>query len=410
MSPLLRQPILILILFSLLLKVHPLEARNADLTSERLGAQITAAQRSFVVVVSQPVAAPPADGKRAKPRRLVGCGVVLDRQGHLLTTSTVVQNARRVTVIPFQREPMLADVIGVDPLWDLAVLRLPSGVVPEVPMGNSDSLQTGAWVTLLAANYGTGPVASLGVLTGRSDYPEGLGGEVLRVYAPIRPGDSGAVLLNDRGEAVGIVSATLETSDQEDHPNTRLDPLLARRGGALSDYVEGIAIPMNDAISAAWQVIERGAANRGFLGVTVQPLSPQLARTLGLEIGLGAYVVDLAEGGPAAEAGVLVGDVIVALDGQPVQGLRGMHRWAVESNPGDQREMTVLAGGEHRTVTVQIGDAAKFMNELLPEFSLDPGSLPPGRTSVRRNELEGEVELLKARLEELEAQLQKLER
>ncbi|MCK4546820.1 MAG: trypsin-like peptidase domain-containing protein [Candidatus Eisenbacteria sp.] len=387
-------------------------ADDAGFAAEHLGEQIAAAQHSIVVVISQPQVSGHGLDERARPRRLVGCGVVVDGQGHLLTTASVVQSARRVMVIPMDGKPIPGEVIGVDPALDLAVVRLPSGAVPGVAVGNSDSLQTGAWVALLAAGHGSGPMISLGVLTGRSELPMGYCGEVLRIYAPIRPGDSGAVLLNEKGEAVGIVSATLEIPSRSGDSGERRRDAPRGCAWALGDYVDGIAIPMNDALSAAWEVIERGPIHRGFLGVTVQQLSPRLKEVLGLESGLGAYVLRVVDGGPAAEAGIRMGDVIVGVDGGSLADLGGFHRWVVEASPGDRRQITVVAGGQRRDLAVRIGDSAQFVHEFLPGFTLQPGwsTSSLAATSVRRNELEGEVDLLKIRLEELERRLEQLDR
>jgi len=246
--------------------VHPVE---------HMGETLAAAERSFVLIISEPQGGGDRTKAPGRARRLVGCGIALDAAGYVLTTSSVVEAARNVTVVPVSGGPLLGHVIGVDPLWDVAVIQVPGGMVPGVPMGDSDSLAAGAWVTMLGSDYGSGPVACLGVVTGRVPTRPEWGGEVLRVFAPIRPGDTGAVLLDERGVAVGMVSATLDGSGGI----VRRTPKTRRRA-ALSNYVEGIAIPMNEALTAAWQLIEKGPIDRGYLGVQIQSLTHPLAASL----------------------------------------------------------------------------------------------------------------------------------
>jgi len=350
------------------------------------------------------VAEAPDRGKGLKARALVGCGMVLDGEGHLLTTSSVVRNATVVTVIPPSGDALRATVIGTDPLWDLAVVRLPAGRLPGVLVGDSDSLRTGAWVTLLGSGFGSGPVASLGVVTGRALPALEPGADVLRVYAPIRPGDSGAMLLNGNGEVVGIVSATLETSPGE------LDSSLPQRTRALRDYVEGIAVPMNQALAAAWDLIERGPVRRGFLGVRIRAVAPPLAERMGLEPGLGAFVVGVVEGSPASETGIWPGDIILKVDGTPVRDLMQLHRWVLESPPGTERQLTLLHAGRPRVVSVRTADCSPFQDQIAPRYALEPGSPGPTSDEVRRKTLAAEVAILKARLADLERQVEHLDR
>lgn len=383
--------------------------------SQHLSERIAEAQQSFVLIVAEaPVLAHPErrlpGSVHVKARRLVGCGVVLDAEGHVLTTSSVVQNARSVTAIPVTGQPVRGDVIGADPLWDLAVVRVPRGSMPEALVGNSDSLRTGSWVMLLGADFGTGPLASLGLITGRAQSPVSWGGDVLTVYAPIRPGDSGAVLLNGSGEVVGIVAATVEGPSEMWVTRESQFPSVPRRTRALRGYVEGIAIPINQALAAAWDVIERGPIPRGFLGVTIRNVAGRMTEMLDLEPGEGAYVVGVVEGGPASVGGIRPGDVIFEMDGAAVLDPRVLHRRVVESLPGTVRQVAFFRAGKRRVASVRIGDYASQLYDRSPDPSPNPEWTALDLTEIRRRALTAEVRLLKARLAELESRVQSLDR
>jgi serine protease Do len=242
----------------------------------------------------------PGPRQKQLPQRSLGSGFVIDTDGYILTNNHVVENADEIVVRLDNEQEHKATLVGKDPKTDLALLKIDnvSGLT-AVPLGDSDTLRVGEWVMAIGNPFGldhsvtSGIVSAKGRFIGAGNYDD-----YIQTDAAINPGNSGGPLLNLRGEVVGINSA-----------------IFSRTGGNIGI---GFAIPVNLAKELVPQLREKGKVTRGWLGVLIQKVTPEIAESLGLEQAHGALVADVVASGPAAAAGVKVGDVIVEFDGHPV--------------------------------------------------------------------------------------------
>ncbi len=242
----------------------------------------------------------PGPRQRQQPQRSLGSGFVIDPEGYILTNNHVVENADEIVVRLDNEQEHKATLVGKDPKTDLALLKIDgaSGLT-AVSLGDSDTLRVGEWVMAIGNPFGldhsvtSGIVSAKGRFIGAGNYDD-----YIQTDAAINPGNSGGPLLNLRGEVVGINSA-----------------IFSRTGGNIGI---GFAIPVNLAKELVPQLRERGKVTRGWLGVLIQKVTPEIAESLGLDQARGALVADVVANGPAAAAGVKVGDVIVEFDGHAV--------------------------------------------------------------------------------------------
>lgn len=242
----------------------------------------------------------PRQRQQQQPQRSLGSGFVIDPAGYILTNNHVVENAEEIVVRLDNEQEHKATLVGKDPKTDLALLKI-EGVsgLTAVPLGDSDTLRVGEWVMAIGNPFGldhsvtSGIVSAKGRFIGAGNYDD-----YIQTDAAINPGNSGGPLLNLRGEVVGINSA-----------------IFSRTGGNIGI---GFAIPVNLAKELVPQLRDKGKVTRGWLGVLIQKVTPEIAESLGLEQARGALVADVVASGPAAAAGVKVGDVIVEFDGHPV--------------------------------------------------------------------------------------------
>ncbi len=238
--------------------------------------------------------------QRQLPQRSLGSGFVIDTEGYILTNNHVVENADEIVVRLDNEQELKATVVGKDPKTDMALLKIEgaSGLT-AVALGDSDTLRVGEWVMAIGNPFGldhsvtSGIVSAKGRFIGAGNYDD-----YIQTDAAINPGNSGGPLINLRGEVVGINSA-----------------IFSRTGGNIGI---GFAIPVNLAKELVPQLREKGKVTRGWLGVLIQKVTPEIAESLGLEQAKGALVADVVKSGPAAAAGVKVGDVIIEFDGHPV--------------------------------------------------------------------------------------------
>jgi len=244
-------------------------------------------------------------GPQPKPRqfrqRSLGSGFILDPDGHILTNNHVIENADEIVVRLDNAKEYKATVIGKDAKTDIALLRI-EGVsgLASVTLGDSDSLRVGEWVMAIGNPFGLDHTVTAGIVSAKGRFiGAGSYDDYIQTDAAINPGNSGGPLINLRGEVVGINSA-----------------IFSRSGGNIGI---GFAVPINLAKELLPQLKEKGKVTRGWLGVLIQKVTPEIAESLGLEETRGALVADVIKDGPAAGAGMKVGDVITEFDGHPVK-------------------------------------------------------------------------------------------
>jgi serine protease Do len=270
------------------------------------------------------------------PRSGVGSGVIVDSAGIVLTNNHVVEGADEVTVELADGREFKAKEIKTDPDSDLAVVKLADAKdLPTARLGDSDKLDTGDWVIAIGNPFELETTVSAGIISGKG---RELGSirraKFLQTDAAINPGNSGGPLVNLAGEVVGINTA------------------IASNSGGYQGI--GFAIPINLAKWVSGQLIARGAVERGYLGVSIEPLEKSMAAKLGVSDRKGALVTEVMPGTPASEAGVQELDVITAFDDQPVDGPRTLQEVVERSAIGKPHKLAVLRDGKTLTLSISV--------------------------------------------------------
>ncbi|HVO13522.1 MAG TPA: DegQ family serine endoprotease [Vicinamibacteria bacterium] len=278
---------------------------------------------------------------RMTPHRegALGSGVIVSSDGYILTNNHVIDDAQRVRVELSDRRVFSARVVGTDAPSDLALVKIDAAGLPALPIGDSDKARIGDVVLAFGNPLGVGQTVTMGIISakGRST-GLGQGGyeDFLQTDAPINQGNSGGALVNTSGELVGINSQILSPS-----------------GGNIGI---GFAVPASMAKSVMAQLEHGGKVHRGQLGVTVQDVTADIARSLGLHEVKGALAGDVVPGSAAARAGLERGDVIVAYDGKPVDDANGLRNHVAETAPGTHVTLTVVRQGEQKTLSTDLGE------------------------------------------------------
>jgi serine protease Do len=274
----------------------------------------------------------------------LGSGFIVSPDGYILTNNHVVGNADLVLVIVGDGEPVRAEVVGTDPPTDLAVIRVRDrSDLPVLPFGDSDSLEVGDWIIAIGQPFGLSHTVTSGIISalGRSNMDLTTYEDFIQTDAAINPGNSGGPLVNLDGEVVGVNTAIL---------------------GAAGNIGIGFAIPINMAKDVYEQIRKNGRVVRGFIGVNIQDLTPDLIAALGLPDGTkGVLISHVAADSPAAVAGLEGGDVIVEFDGKPVVS-PGLFQTQVSLlEPGAKVRLTILRKGSRRNLTIELGTRIKTM-------------------------------------------------
>jgi serine protease Do len=232
----------------------------------------------------------------------LGSGVIISSDGYILTNNHVVDGATDVRVTLPDRREFKAKVIGTDPKTDIAVIRIDAQKLPSLTIGNSSKLQVGDAVLAIGNPYGVGQTVTAGIVsaTGRANLGIEDYEDFIQTDASINPGNSGGALVNDRGELVGINTA-----------------ILANGSGGGNQGI-GFAVPVNLARQVMDQIVSHGSVQRAYLGVTVQEVTPAIAKAIGLDSPKGALVGDVSPNSPAQKAGLQSGDVILSLNNTPI--------------------------------------------------------------------------------------------
>ncbi len=293
-----------------------------------------------------------------------GSGFIVSPDGYILTNNHVVGKADKIIVKLADGRQFRAKVVGTDPQSDIAVIKIDAKDLPVLPLGDSDKIEVGEWVLAIGNPFGLTQTVTVGIVSakGRSgigitDYED-----FIQTDAAINPGNSGGPLVNLRGEAIGINTA-----------------IFSRSGGYMGI---GFAIPANMAKVIMNQLIKTGKVTRGWLGVVIQDLTEDLARSFGLKEPEGALVTEVARNSPAAKAGLRQGDVIIAYNGRTVKNVADLRNQVALTAPGTKVKLTIIRDGRRRTLMVTIGEQPKTFgfpsrNELLEKLGFSVRNLTP---------------------------------
>jgi len=273
---------------------------------------------------------------RERREHSLGSGVIVNSNGYILTNSHVVTGATNVKVALSDRREMPGKIIGVDPGTDIAVVKIDTDHLSVLPFGDSSKVEVGDIALALGNPFGLGRTVTMGIVsaTGRG----GLGIEdyedFIQTDASINPGNSGGALINVRGELIGVNTAILSPS-----------------GGSLGI---GFAVPSNMVRTVMDQIVKTGKVTRGYIGVSVQDITPELAAAMKIPQTRGALIGDVDPKGPAAQNGLQSGDVIVEADGKAIEDSRMLRLIVGSKAPGTQLSLGVLRNGQPRNVTVKL--------------------------------------------------------
>jgi serine protease Do len=314
-----------------------------------------------------------------QPRRMegAGSGFVIDESGYIVTNHHVISDADKIVVTFQNGEKLDAKLIGQDPKTDLALIKVDaSHKLPFVAFGDSDKARIGDWVLAIGNPFGLGGTATAGIVSARGrDIQNGPYDDYLQIDAPINPGNSGGPVFDVNGHVIGINTAIYS-------PN----------GGNIGI---GFAIPSDQAAAVIAQLKNGGVVERGWLGVEIQNIDDDLAKSLGLDKAEGALIANVMDDSPASSAGLQTGDVILEFGGAAVDSSRTLSRAVGEHKPGDTVKVHILRQGKPQDVNVKLGDAsnadAVAAAEPAPSDSADAGAalgltLAP-LTSQNRSEL-----------------------
>lgn len=284
-------------------------------------------------------------GERSRRAQSLGSGFIIDAAGIVVTNNHVIENADEISVILANDESFDAEVIGRDAKTDIAVLRIDPGdtSLTAVSFGDSDSLRVGDWVMAIGNPFGLGGTVTAGIVSARGrDIGSGPYDDYIQTDASINRGNSGGPLFNLDGEVIGINTA-----------------IFSQTGGSVGI---GFAISANLATQVVSQLQDFGRTRRGWLGVFIQEVTEDIADSLGLDEAKGALVASVTETGPADEAGLQAGDVIIRFDGKEVNKSRDLPRIVAETPVEAKVKVDVVRDGKVKTVTVTLGELEQAEN------------------------------------------------
>jgi serine protease Do len=270
----------------------------------------------------------------------LGSGVIINADGYILTNNHVIDKATEIKVILPDKREFPGKVVGADSKTDIAVVKIKATGLPTVTLGDSSKLQVGDYAFAIGNPFGVGETATMGIIsaTGRNgldieDYED-----FIQTDAAINPGNSGGALLNARGEVIGINTAILS-------------------GNSGGNQGIGFAIPIDMAKYVMDQILKHGKVVRGYIGVGIQELTPDLAKSFNVPAEKGALVRSVESNSPGAKAGLQRGDVITAINGDPVTGPNDLRLKVGAMAPGTTVHLKALRNGETRDVTLTLGEA-----------------------------------------------------
>jgi serine protease Do len=282
--------------------------------------------------------APSAPAPEERRQTSLGSGFIIDPTGYVVTNNHVIEDADEISITLQDSTILKAKLIGKDELVDLALLKVSyDKPLPTVPFGDSDKERVGDWVVAIGNPLGLSSTVTAGIVSARGrDIRQGRYDDFIQTDAAINQGNSGGPLFNMAGEVIGINTA-----------------ILSRSGGSIG---LGFSIPSNQAKNVVMQLREFGRTRRGWLGVKIQQVTPDIAESVGLKDPAGAMVASADDNGPAAAAKVQGGDIILKFNGTDIKEMRNLPRIVADTPVGKQVPLVVWRDGREQTLQVTLGE------------------------------------------------------
>ncbi len=285
----------------------------------------------------------------------LGSGVIVSPDGYIITNYHVIKEADEIKVTLYDKRDFKGIVVGSDPKTDIAVIRINTRNLPTIPWGDSDKLQVGEFVLAIGNPFGLSHTVTMGIVSavgranvGIADYED-----FIQTDAAINPGNSGGPLVNIRGELIGINTA-----------------IFSKSGGYQGI---GFAVPSNMARTVMEELIKKGKVIRGWLGVSIQEVTPELAREFGTKTLKGALVADVSKGSPADRAGIRRGDIIIEFDGKEIEDVGSLRNMAARATVGNTVRVKLIRNRNIMTVNVTIAELPKEISEATPSQGMSGG-------------------------------------
>jgi serine protease Do len=269
----------------------------------------------------------------------LGSGVIVSPEGYILTNNHVVDGATDVKVTLSDQHEYKARVIGTDPKTDVAVLKIDASGLPAIVVGDSSKVQIGDYALAVGNPFGVGKTVTMGIVsaTGRTNLGIEAYEDFIQTDAPINPGNSGGALINDRGELIGINTAIIAH-------------------GSEGNQGIGFAVPVNLARNVMDQILKNGKVTRAYLGIVPQDVTPAMAKAFGEKEPRGALVGDVSPNSPAERSGLEKGDIILELNGKPVEDANQLRMSISMMSPDTAVNLKVFRNGAERDFTVKLAE------------------------------------------------------
>jgi serine protease DegQ len=280
---------------------------------------------------------PPGESPGERPSSSLGSGVIVSRDGYVLTNHHVVEASEEIEVLMADGSRARARLVGSDPETDLAVLRIAGRTLPAIEFGDSDSARVGDVVLAIGNPFGMGQTVTMGIVSalGRTQLGINTFENFIQTDAAINPGNSGGALVDSQGRLIGINTA-----------------IYSRTGGSLGI---GFAIPVSTARNVMEQIIRTGAVTRGYIGVEPQDITPELADAFRLPRREGAIITGVLRNSPAERAGVQVGDILVSVEGKPIANTAIMLNTISQLAPGTKARFRFLRHSREVELLITVG-------------------------------------------------------
>jgi len=320
----------------------------ADAVSRAAPAVVNIATRKMIEEQANPLLEDPffrhffGDAPDATPHKRLesslGSGVIINAKGYILTNNHVIDGAEQISITLKDGRNVDAKIVGADPEADIAVLKIDLPNLPVMTLGDSDHLKVGDVVLAIGNPFGVGQTVTFGIVsaTGRSQLGINTFENFIQTDAAINPGNSGGALITATGDLIGINTA-----------------IFSRSGGSQGI---GFAIPTSLAKESMEQIIEFGHVRRGWLGVEIQAITPELAESFGLKDQHGAIIAGVLRGGPADKAGLKPGDVLTEVNGTKVSDANEALNLIAHMAPGESVKLRALRNNKSMEVKVEIGE------------------------------------------------------